>query len=232
MGNMYEGTKTWNPFVGCEFDCIYCKPSFQAILRVYGKCVKCKAYEPHFHEERLLKIPNYPIIFVAGTGDLSFATYEQMMNIIRTVNKDSRKHPDRLYYYQSKNPIIFEPFLDELNPQSILVTTLETNRGQGYEKVSKAIAPPERWRDFMSLDYPRKIITIEPILDFDVEPFYRNIEAVNPEKIYIGYNSKPTRVRLEEPHPNKTWQLIHMLRDMGFEVELKTMREANARTGK
>lgn len=30
MSNMYDGgktVKTWNPFVGCRFNCVYCKPS-------------------------------------------------------------------------------------------------------------------------------------------------------------------------------------------------------------
>ena len=27
--NMYAEAKTWNPFKGCAFDCVYCVPSFQ-----------------------------------------------------------------------------------------------------------------------------------------------------------------------------------------------------------
>ena len=32
--NMYElSVKSWNPFVGCEHDCVYCRSSFQRQLK-------------------------------------------------------------------------------------------------------------------------------------------------------------------------------------------------------
>ena len=80
---MYAGTKTWNPYKGCEFDCIYCKPSFQKqAKRQKQLCDKCYSYEPHEHPERLHKIPNAEIIFVAGNGDISFANPKFIFKII------------------------------------------------------------------------------------------------------------------------------------------------------
>ena len=49
--NMYAQAKTWNPFKGCEFDCIYCTPSFQRqSKRQKNLCGDCYAYSPHCHE--------------------------------------------------------------------------------------------------------------------------------------------------------------------------------------
>ena len=57
--HMYENTQTWNPFKGCLFNCLYCKPSFQAqAKRQKHKCTQCYNYVPHTHEDRLGKIPS------------------------------------------------------------------------------------------------------------------------------------------------------------------------------
>jgi len=57
--NMYPAAKTWNPFKGCEFDCLYCVPSFQAqAKRQKHRCLECYKYQPHEHPERLDSIPS------------------------------------------------------------------------------------------------------------------------------------------------------------------------------
>jgi len=63
----------------------------------------------------------------------------------------------------------------------ILVTTLETNRDAGYGEVSKAPVPSERYRQFLDLEYPRKVITAEPLLDFDAEVFADWMAKIKPE---------------------------------------------------
>lgn len=71
---MYKGVKTWNPFVGCKFNCIYCYPSFRRQAKRRKKwCEKCYNYEPHFHPERLGRIPSAKMIFTCAYGDIAFA---------------------------------------------------------------------------------------------------------------------------------------------------------------
>ena len=71
--NMYAEAKTWNPFKGCGFDCVYCTPSFQRQSKRQKRlCQNCYTYTPHCHEDRLSKIPSAQIIFVCGNADLSF----------------------------------------------------------------------------------------------------------------------------------------------------------------
>ena len=224
MNRMYEETKTWNPFVGCLYDCIYCKYSFQAQLKRMGKrCLKCYRYEPHAHPERLGRIPEARIVFVAGDGDISFSPPDYTEQIIGSISRRNRRKPSTLYYFQSKNPKYFRQFLDAFGSNTILLTTLETNRDEGYEKVSKAPKPSQRFKDFLELEYPRKAVTIEPVMDFDTEVFVEWIRAIKPEFVYLGFNSRPKRVNLPEPSPVKVNRLVEELKTF-TEVRLKDLR--------
>lgn len=52
------------------------------------------------------------------------------------------------------------------------------------------------------------------------------VEDINPERVYIGYNSKPERVQLPEPSLEKTCRLIESLEELGYTVKRKLLREA------
>jgi hypothetical protein len=174
---MYPDTETWNPFVGCLYDCSYCEDSFKKVLRWISRrnrCKDCFDYRPHYHDNRLEKpsIPSSPIVFVFGQGDITFCE----PGYVRKTFDVIKKHKPRIrkeYYLQSKNPGCLNQYIGEFPRNSILVTTLETNRDEGYNLISDAPRPSKRFKDFFDLDYPRKVVTIEPVLDFDVEFFLR-----------------------------------------------------------
>jgi hypothetical protein len=226
-GNMYKDVKTWNPYVGCKYNCVYCKPSFQRMVRrVFEcqgkKCTGCRDFLPHEHPDRLSRgIPAGKVIWPCAHGDITFARPE----FIEQVIKKTEEYPMREFYWQSKNPTCFNQYLKMFPmPDTILLTTLETNRDEGYENISKAPMPSIRYKDFRDLQWPRQIVTIEPILDFDPEILLQWLTEIAPESIWIGYNSKPSSVRLPEPEPSKTIDFIEMLRKSGFVVREKTMR--------
>ncbi|RLI90343.1 MAG: hypothetical protein DRO95_06380 [Candidatus Altiarchaeales archaeon] len=217
---MYANTKTWNPFVGCRYNCIYCKPSFQAQLKRRKKaCLECYNYHPHKHEERLNIIPSAKIVFVSGCGDISFCSSEYTYRIIDRIKEHNSKCPYKTYYFQSKNPRYFKQFLEVFPDNVILLTTLETNRDENYEEISKAPKPSVRYRDFLQLDYPRKVITIEPLMDFDLDIFTEWIVRINPEYVWLGFNSRPKQVQLPEPSLEKAQKLIEKLKDNGIEIK-------------
>ena len=221
---MYQETKTWNPFVGCFYACIYCKYSFQAQLKRLGKrCLDCYHYRPHMHPERLSKIPNSKNIFVVGDGDITFSPVSYTLEIILSARWHSIDHPNTTYYFQSKNPKYFKLFLNMFPPNTVLLTTLETNRDKGYKKISEAPKPSERFRDFLELNYPRKGVTIEPVMDFDVEIFASWIRAINPEFVYFGFNSRPNRVNLPEPSPEKVRSFISRISPI-TQIRFKELR--------
>ena len=174
---MYTDVETWNPFKGCLFDCIYCKPSFQAqAKRQKQNCMDCYNYTPHYHPERLERMPSAETVFVCGNGDISFCSKEYTESIIQSV----RHFPKRTFYFQSKRPECFKPFLNQFPSNVILVTTLETNKDEGYSAISKAQPPSKRFEQFKGLDYARKIVTIEPMADFDLDIFTSWIKALHP----------------------------------------------------
>ncbi len=223
--NMYENTTTWNPFKGCLFDCSYCKPTFQQqAKRQKQNCKECYKYEPHCHPERLERLPSKKIIFVCGNADIRFCPPEFTRKIIERVNEHSKKRPDKTFFFQSKEPVYFTPFLQELPAAAILLTTLETNRDAGYREVSLAPLPSVRYRQFKELDYPRKVLTIEPVMDFDVEVFSQWIVDIAPEYVWLGLNSRPKQVKLPEPSVEKLRELVKVLVHADIPIQGKALR--------
>lgn len=224
--NMYANVATWNPQVGCKFNCIYCKPSFQrTVNRVYhchgARCTGCRDFTPHGHPERLsTPLPSKPIIWPCAHGDISFGD----PNYIKKVIDRTNGYPRKEFYWQSKNPSCFKQYLPYFPGNTILLTTLETNRNKGYNEVSRAPLPSARYKAFQGLRWDRKIVTIEPILDFDPDIFLKWLIRLNPEAVWLGYNSKPRAVKLPEPSLEKTLQFVEALEAHGIEVRKKTMR--------
>ena len=230
MGNMYgDSVKQWNVMKGCKFDCTYCKKSFQLIAKRWQKpridkdgkkqgCQQCYDYEPHFHPERLNisfpKTEGDQFIWCCSSGDISFMKEEWMEQVLDIV----RKRHDRRFFFQTKDPRVFLKY--DFPNNSILGITLENNRDYKYDLISKAPLPHKRWSDFRKIDHPKKRITVEPILEFDIDNFFMMLYESNPEKIYIGYDTKKT-LGLIEPTIEKTRLLISYLRDEGIKVQEK-----------
>jgi len=111
------------------------------------------------------------IVFVCGYGDISFCNPKFTLKIIEKIKEHNKRCSYKTHYFQSKRPAYFKEFLSEFPENVILLTTMETNRDSGYRKVSKAPLPSKRYKQFLELDYPRKVVTIEPVMDFDLEVF-------------------------------------------------------------
>jgi len=139
------------------------------------------------------------------------------------------KKTGRVWVIQSKNPICLEQYLHLLPENTYLATTLETNRDDDYEKISDAPKPSVRYAAFKALDWDKKIVNVEPIMDFDLEIFEEWIADIAPVAVFIGYNSKPYAVSIPEPDEKKIWLLIDNLKNRGLDVRLRKMR---ADTGK
>ena len=111
----------------------------------------------------------------------------------------------------------------------ILVTTLETNRDEGYRKVSPtAPLPTDRYEQFRALHYGRKVVTVEPALDFDVKVFSEWIIDLDPEYVWLGFNSHPKSVALAEPPESKMKALMAKLSANGIKVKGKDLRGIEA----
>ena len=69
----------------------------------------------------------------------------------------------------------------------------------------------------------RKMVSIEPVLDFEPARFSCMLEGIKPEFIYVGYDNH--RHVLPEPPLKKTEQLMKALGEF-TEVRPKTLRRA------
>ncbi len=209
----------WNPFVGCKFDCIYCKRSFQAqAKRQKHRCTKCYNYEPHEHPERLTqRLPKTgygQFIFTCASGDIFFCSTKYLEKIVDRI----RKEPDKTFLIQSKNPKTFERI--DWPDNVILGTTIETNR---ESDISKAIAPICRITHLGEINHQSKMITIEPIMDFDLRPMVDFVGYVKPCIIWVGFDSKNNH--LPEPSMDKVRELVWKLQTAGFIIMLKKIKE-------
>lgn len=224
---MYPETKTWNPAVGCHFNCIYCRYTFQGILRRFQgkKCNGCKTYIPHYHPERLERFPatKYKNIFMFGNGDISCYNRDFVITALQNISCRMEKYPDITLFLQSKDPQCFHQYLIYLPENTVLITTLETNRNITND-ISRAPDPIMRYNAFREVDWSRKIITIEPIMNFDHDIFLSWIIDIFPESIYLGYNSKPKQVQLPEPSKSKFIKFYLALRHHNFDVVIKDDR--------
>jgi len=128
----------------------------------------------------------------------------------------------RTFLLQSKNSHTFDRV--KYPDNVILGTTIETNRDDGYGKISKAPVPSERYQDFLNVRHQNKMVTIEPVLDFDVEVLVSWINDIQPSLIWLGYDSRKNR--LPEPPLAKIRALHWNLACRGFTVVLKTIRKA------
>jgi hypothetical protein len=82
-----------------------------------------------------------------------------------------------------------------------------------------------RYQQFKELKWPQKVVTVEPVMDFDVEVFGQWIVELNPLYVWLGYNSKPKEVSLPEPSKDKVMRLRKFLNDSGVEVREKDLRK-------
>lgn len=192
-GNMYGFvTHTWNPIKGeCSHDCVYC------YMKVW-KQKPIRLVESELKDD--LGSGNF--IFVGSSTDM-FAeevSREWIAKVLKYCNKFKNK-----YLFQTKNPLNLWSFLTIIPKDSIVATTIETNRaGFNYN------APSVTERQEMIINNSFKVmITIEPIMDFDLEPFIKMIKEIKPFQVAIGADSK--NHKLPEPSKEKVEALIKEL---------------------
>jgi len=193
-GNMYPFvTHTWNPIRGrCPHDCSYC----------YMKGFNVGEYRLVEKElETNLGRGNY--IFVGSSTDAWVADVNWVLKTLR----HCRSYPLNRYLFQSKDPARFIQFVEFLPPECVLGTTIETNRD--YE-VTQAPTPEARMLAMCGFSLP-KMVSIEPIMDFDLDILVDWIIQINPQFVSIGADSK--RHNLPEPSSDKVLVLIEELKE-------------------
>lgn len=155
------------------------------------------------------------MLFIEHCNDLFAAAIPDAM--IQKVLEHCRRYPKNTYLFHSKNPARYADYLAVMPPKRTLGVTAETNRPT--PTISRAPAPLDRLAAFGGLPGP-KLITIEPIMDFDLAPFAAALLAAKPDLVIVGADSKGTT--LAEPPKQKILALLALLRKAGIRVDQKT----------
>jgi len=192
-GNMYSWvTHTWNCIKGaCPHDCSYC------YMKIY------KLNPVRFDTKELkTDMGNGNTIFVGSSCD-TFAE-DIPDEWIDLMLEHLRMYPDNTYLIQSKNPKRIIDWEVDLPPRFIIGTTIESNRCC-CDWTPKAPCTSQRYLAMLDIDLP-KMVSIEPIMDFDLDIFAEWIVDIAPDFVSIGADSKWHD--LPEPDGNKLRSFI------------------------
>lgn len=211
-GNMYPWiTHTWNTIKGhCYHDCSYC------YMKRFGDL------NPVRFDKKELKTDlghgNY--IFVGSScdmwtdeipGEWIYSTIEHCTMF------------DNNYFFQTKNPNAFGGYgamITQLNKFSLCIT-VETNRM--YEDIMRNAPDPYiRIDDFMKIPHNEKYITIEPVMDFDLDVFLTLLIDSKVKQINIGADSGKNN--LPEPSKSKILELISELEKFTVVKQKKNLK--------
>lgn len=212
-GNMYDFiTHTWNPIKGkCEHDCVYC------YVKKWGTPLSDLRLDEN---EMKTDLGKGNFIFVCSGTDM-FADNVQRIWIERVLSKCC-DYDDNKYLFQTKNPYNVLEFAGEYPKNTIIGTTLETNRLT--KLISKATSSEDRACGMAQIQFP-KMVTIEPIMDFDLKPFVEMIKLCNPKWVNIGADSNRGR-KYELPEP--TWtQIEDLICELKKFTEVKLKKNLN-----
>jgi DNA repair photolyase len=128
------------------------------------------------------------------------------------------------YLFQTKNPTRFASPLFGLSAnKDTLCTTIETNFF--IPEIMKGSPPPEHRSIAMEKASDmgfRTMISIEPIIDFNLWKLLFFIERARPEQVNIGADTG--NHRLPEPTSDKILELITRLKTFTHVVEKKNLR--------
>lgn len=216
-------SKTWNPVSGCTHYCVYCWARRLALTKLKNTPRYRDGFWPKLNVKEFKVKFNGGVVFVSDMGDL-FSPEVPDEWITKVIDHVS-KFPNTLFLFLTKNPGRYSDFIDVFPENSILGATIETdNDGLYYErKISQAPLPSLRYKAMKNIDWDKKFISIEPILDFNLERFVSWIKEINPFMVYVGYDNYNNK--LPEPSLEKTEKLIEELSKFTLVVK-KTIRRA------
>ena len=212
-------TETCN-FLGgeCPYGCVYCWAN--ALKKRYN--FKKYMGKPFVIEKELKRnFKNGSFVFACDMTDLLAenvpdACIEKILAYVKTQKC--------FFLLETKNPARYLDFLEQMPSNVYLGATIESNRN--CPEISKAPSQHNRIKAMVILSFMQKnplFISIEPILDFDLNVFVQIIKQIKPWAVAVGYDNY--NHKLPEPALAKTMQLIEALEKFTI-VYRKTLRRA------
>jgi len=201
---------TWNVFKGCRFFCRYCNASRLAKGRLKHSPRYQDGFAPAFIEAEMER-SFHPgqFVFVAYMGDIFWAMAPDVERIIDRI----RQFPETTFLFLTKAPEVYLQWEVDFPDNLLLGTTIESNRDH---QVSKAPTAVERFQALSKVAHPRKFLSIEPIMDFDLGTLVSWVRDLHPEIVEVGADNY--RNDLPEPSWGKVSALVCCLSDIVPEV--------------
>lgn len=200
--------KTWNPVVGCRHDCCYCWARKLAETKLKKIDRYKHGFTPKIIDKELSKHFKNEIVFVSDMGDLwgEWVPKEWILAVLAAI----KRSPETNFFFLTKNPNRYLEFLNLISENAILGATVETNRNTSV--YSKAPLPETRLKAMQELRYRWNnniMVSIEPIMDFDLFNFLDYLKMIQPNFVVIGKDNY--RNNLSEPDLEKIMSLAREL---------------------
>lgn len=227
-GNMYTFvTHTWNPIKGkCYHDCSYCymkkiDPDAQPIRLVESEL------QGDFGENKFIFVGSSTDMFAQDVKD------EWIKSVLdfcfeKTVNQSPQERTR--FMFQTKNPqhllqFISHPLFNVERKQVVVCTTLETNRH--YPDLMNNAPLPQARAEAMEAIAKAGIetyVTIEPIMNFDLNEFIMLIKRCNPAQVNIGKN---TNKEVKMPPHLKLGKIADLILQLRSFADVHIKKNAN-----
>lgn len=203
----------------CSHSCSYCYVSAMS-QRFPGMKDRYSGPIRLISEELEVPYGSGRSIFIEHCNDLFSDSVPDQMII--AILQHCRKYPENTYVFQTKNPDRYlDETLDKYWPEKMIRgCTIESDIH--YPEISNAPDPESRAQAMGDVE-GETFITIEPILEFNLDEFFGLLCSSNPTFINIGADSKGTN--LPEPSAYKIETIICALQNFGFEIRKKVNLE-------
>lgn len=204
-------TKVWNVQTGCLHNCVYCWARSLAEGRLKDKPRYKEGFVPRFNPEEMSKrFKPGEFIFLSSMGDICFATDENFRDVLAHINK----FPETQFLIQTKNPSWLHQWV--FSSSVYIGTTIESNRPYSG---TNAPSPALRYATLASHPHRLKFLSIEPVMDFDLDVMVRWAKNIKPAIIEIGADNHG--YSLPEPPWEKVRELLKALRKICPDVKEK-----------
>ncbi len=216
---IFENLKpSWNPIVGCKHDCCYCWARKLATTKLKNVERYWDGFEPKLVKGEFRKKFHNKFVFVCDMGDLFgyWVPSEWIVKVISAV----KQNPSSDFLFLTKNPKRYFDFLELFPKNVVLGATIESDTDY---RVANVPSEEERYAVMAELPWNRKMISIEPIMDFDFDRLVRWIKEIHPRLVHVGYDRYWNK--LKEPSLAKTEQLITQLQSF-TKVKRERIRKA------
>jgi DNA repair photolyase len=216
---------TCNPIGGYCYDCGYCYiHGGKGMKKRYGQ-IRDKYTGNHELYDSVLskKFKKGKFVFQSDCIDIFHPDIPSWMvrRVLEWIGQN-----DATFLILTKNPKGFLDYVYDLPDNIAIGITCESNRTYSLKPLMSQF---ERLRVFKEISYNDKmkyyprLISVEPIMRFDMITFFNHISFCKPDCVAVGYDSNYSK--LNEPFKAKTLQLIYNLRKSGILVIEKLIRE-------